>query len=261
MHRSRSLAITVLGILAFVVVACQAAESEAPSLAASGASSPRVGPTTTPKPVSLPRPTDIPTDGTCEEGHRCLGVLAPGTAYTTTDFLPHVTFSVPDAGWENLVDGQGTFQLLPTATPGDAIAFFREPKASGAGASSVGSTADDLVAWLASNTLLEVSPPQAATVGGLPGVSMDIRIAADAENQDPSCPVQVCVPFMKGLDPLPPVEWDWDWGSAGTEAQRLYLVTGTHGTVVAIFVDSLDGTSFDVLTAQAEVILQTVHFS
>jgi hypothetical protein len=66
---------------------------------------------------------------------------------------------------------------------------------------------------------------------------------------------------MKGLDPSPPVEWDWDWGSAGTEVQRVYLVTGTDGTVVAIFVDSLDGTSFDAMAAQAEVILQTVHFS
>ena len=266
MHRSRGLAMTALVGLAFVVGACQAASSggsgsEPPSLAASSAPSLAASPTTVPKPVSLPRPTDIPTDGTCEEGHVCLGVLAPGTAYTTTNFLPHVTFSVPDTGWENLVDGEGTFQLLPIATPGDAIAFFREPRASGSGASSVGSTVDDLAAWLASNTLLEVTPPQAATIGGLTGVSMEIRIAADAQNQDPSCPVQVCVPFMKGLDPTPPVEWNWDWGSAGTEVQRLYLVTWTDGTVVAIFVDSLDGTSFDALTAAAEVILQTVQFS
>ena len=201
MHRSRSVAITVLGILSFAVAACQAGGREAPSLAASGVLAPSVGPTTTPKPVSLPRPTDIPTDGTCEEGHACLGVLGPGTAYATTDFLPHVTFSVPDTGWENLIDGQGTFQLLPIATPGDAIAFFREPKASGPGASSAGSTVDDLAAWLASNPLLEVTPPQAATIGGLTGVSMEIRIAADAQNQDPSCPVQVCVPFMKASIP------------------------------------------------------------
>ena len=189
----------------------------------------------------------------------CLGVLAPGTAYTTTDFLTRMTFSVPEAGWENLVDGEGVFQLLPIDTPGDAIAFLREPRAAGPGSSAVGSSAEDLAAWLGANPLLEVTPPQAVSVSGANGISIDIRIAADAANQDPGCPVRVCVPFMKGLDPLPPVEWDWDWGSAGTEAQRLFLVTTNDG-VVAIFVDSLDGASFDSLTARAAVILETAKF-
>jgi len=254
----RRLITTAIVLLALAGVACQAAPTGG---TASVAPSPSASPSATPKPVSLPRPTDIPTDGTCEEGHGCLGVLTPGTDYSTTDFLPHVTFSVPDAGWENLVDSQGTFQLLPIATPGDGIFFFREPKASGAGTSSVGSTAGDLAAWVQGNPQLAVSTPEAVTIGGLAGVSMDIRLAADARNEDPSCPVQVCVPIFKGLEPTPPVEWDWDWASAGTEAQRLYLVTWTDGTVVAIFVDSLDGTSLDILAAQAELILQTVHFS
>jgi hypothetical protein len=254
---------SAIALLALGIAACQAGsngESRSPVQSTAGSASPAqsVSPTA---PVSLPRPTDVPTDGTCEEGHVCLGVLNPGTDYSTTDFLPHVTFRVPDAGWENLVDGQGTFQLLPVAAPGDAIAFFREPRASGAGASAVGSTVDDLSTWLGANPMLEVTSPEAVTVGGAAGVWMKIRVAADAENQDPSCPVQVCVPFFKGLDPSPPVEWDWDWGSAGTEVQRLYLVSWTDGTVVAIFVDSLDGTSFDALVAQAEVILETVHFS
>ena len=207
----------------------------------------------------MPRPTDVPTDGTCEDGHPCLGLLASGKAYTTTDFRPHVTFSVPDTGWENLVDGEGGFQLLPIDTPGDAIAFFREPKASGAGSAAVGSSVEDLAAWLAANPLLEVTAPQPVTVGGAAGVSMDIRIAAGAAVEDPGCPVQVCVPLMKGLDPSLPVEWDWDWGSAGPEVQRLYLVTTNEG-VVAIFVDSLDGVSFDSLTTRAGVILGTVQF-
>lgn len=258
MRRSRRLTTTAIVLLALAGVACQAAPtggtaSVAPSLPAS--------PSATPKPIGLPRPTDVPTDGTCEEGHACLGVLISGKDYSTTDFLPHVTFSVPDPGWENLVDSEGTFQLLPIATPGDGILFFREPKASGSGASSVGSTVGDLAAWVQGNPQLAVSTPEAVTIGGLAGLSMDIRLAADARNQDPSCPVQVCVPIFKGLDPTPPVEWDWDWASAGTEAQRLYLVTATDGTVVAIFVDSLDGTSFDLLTPQAEVILKTVRFS
>jgi hypothetical protein len=255
---------SIVVILALGLVACQAASSgqpgsQTPSATGTASMAPGGEPTATPKPLTMPRPTDVPVDGSCEEGHVCLGVLTPGQAYTTTDFVPHITFSVPEAGWENLADGQGAFQLLPIATPGDAIAFFRAPKASGAGAGSAGSTVEDLVAWLVANPLLEVTAPQAVTVGGASGVSMDIRIAADAENQDPACPVQVCVTLMKGLDPSPPVEWDWDWGSAGTETQRLFLVTSNDG-VVAIFVDSLDGMTFDVLTAKAGVILGTLKF-
>ena len=263
MNRSQR-QMSVILILALGLAACQAGSntqpgSQAPNVAASASSAPSVGPTATPKPITVTRPTDVPVDGSCEDGHVCLGVLTPGKAYVTTDFLPHFTFSVADAGWENLVDGEGVFQLLPIAAPGDVIAFFRDPRASGAGSAGVGSTVEDIAAWLAANPLLEVTAPQPVTVGGLAGFSMEIRIAADATNQDPSCPVQVCVIYLKGLDPSPPVEWDWDWASAGTEVQRLYLVTSSD-VVVAIFVDSLDGATFDSLTTKADAILGALNF-
>ena len=264
MNGSRKL-MSVMAMLALALVACQAASSGQPgsqtaSVAASASLGPSVQPTATPKPITMSRPTDLPVDGSCEEGHACLGLLTPGKTYATTEFLPHFTFSVPDAGWENLAETGGVVQLLPIASPGDAIAFFRDPRASGPGSAAAGSTVEDLAAWFVANPLLEVTAPQPVTLGGLAGVSMEIRIAADATNQDPSCPVQVCVPFVKGIDPTPPVEWEWDWGSAGTETQRLYLVTATDNVVVAIFVDSLDGATFDALTAKADAILATLKF-
>jgi hypothetical protein len=261
MDRPGRLTLTAMMMLAVYLVACQAAPSGgAGSGGPSSTSAASIGPSATPKPISMPRPTDIPTDGTCAQYQTCLGLLTPGTVYTTTNFLTPVSFSVPDTGWENRSDEQGDFQLLPIAAPGDIITFFVDPRASGPGASTVGSTVEDLAAWLVANPLLQVTPPQSVTVGGATGVSMDIRIAAGAENQDPSCPVQVCVPFMEGHDITPPIEWNWDWGSNGTETQRLFLVTTTDGAVVALFVDSLDGSTFDAITAQAEAILQTLKF-
>jgi hypothetical protein len=251
----------VIATLAIGLIACQAASpSPSPSPTPSTSLGATVEPTATPRPISLPRPTDIPRDGTCESGHVCLGVLESGKSYATVDFEAPLTLTMPVGGWENLVDAGGIFQLLPIESPGDAIAFLLEPAAVGAGAATAGTSVDQLAAWLTANPLLDVTPAAPVTVGGLDGVRMDVRIAPGAQNQDPGCPVQVCVPFVRGSDPTPPIEWSWDWGSAGLETQRLYLVTSNEG-VVAIFVDSFDGTSFDALTTAADQILATVKFN
>jgi hypothetical protein len=212
-------------------------------------------PTPTPLPIAMPRPTDIPTDGTCAQGDICLGILQPGKGYRTTAFSPQLTFTMPEAGWENLGDAGGSFQLLPIAYPGDAIAFFLDPKASDA----LGTRVEDLAAWLAKNPLLTVTPAKAVTVGGLKGLTMDITIAAGAQNHPADCPVQVCVPIFKGNDPSKAPTWKWDWGAAGLDTQRLYLLTSKEG-VVAIFVDSLDGTTFDSLNKTADRVLATLRF-
>jgi len=258
--QSASVPRILLACLALVLGACQAGVSGPSSSPVPTATSvATTEPTPTPRPLTLPRPTDIPSDGSCEQGHVCLGLLAAGTAYTTSVFQPQITFSVPEAGWENRVDAGGIFFLLPIAYPGDSIAFFRNPVASGVGAAGIGTGVDDLAAWLAANPLFNATPAQPVTIGGLPGLSMDIRVAAGAENQDPGCPVQVCVPFLRGKDETTQPQWNWDWGFAGLETQRLYLLTSTEG-VLAVFVDSYDGTSFDTLTATADTILATLHF-
>jgi hypothetical protein len=88
---------------------------------------------------------------------------------------------------------------------------------------------------------------------------MDIKIAADAVNHPGDCPVQTCVPIFKGADPSAKPPWHWDWGSGDGETQRLYLLNAMDG-VVAIFVDSYDGTTFDALTTAADGILTGLSF-
>jgi hypothetical protein len=238
-----------------LIAACQAGAT--PSTSGVGASPP----SPTPLLVTLPRPTDIPTDGACEEEHICLGLLEPSKSYTTRAFQPSMTLSVPSAGWENLSDESFVFQLLAIDSPGDAIAFFRGASAANPDGSSadVPGTVAGLSDWLAANALLDVTPAKRISLGGLHGVTMDIEIATGAANHPADCPVQTCVPILRGADPSAKPPWHWDWGSGDGERQRLYLLEANDG-VVAIFVDSYDGKTFDSLASAAAKILAGVTF-
>jgi hypothetical protein len=216
-------------------------------------------PTATPVPLAVPRPTDLPTDGTCESGHTCLGLLAPGTHHTEV-FSPGFEFAVPSTGWENLSQEGGIFGLLSVDSPGDGIFFFRQPRATkpdGTLEAGIETSVKSIEAWLASNAAFTVSPATQVSVGGLDGEWTDLTIAPGVQDHQSDCPVQVCVPMFRGRDAAP--TWEWDWGFAGPERQRLYLLSAKDG-VVAIFVDSLDGTTFDALTKAADGILVTVKF-
>jgi hypothetical protein len=209
----------------------------------------------------VPRPTDIPTDGACESGDTCLGLLSPGT-YHTKVFSPGFAFSLTASGWGNLADAGGDFALLPTATPGDGIYFFRRPRATkpdGTLDASAGTTAEALVAWLAANAAWTVTPAKDVSVGGLTGSQIDAVIGQEVLTHPSDCPVQVCVVLFRGKDPSTKPTWQWDWGSAGPEKQRLYLLSAGD-EVVLIAVDSLDGTTFAALTKAADEILATVEF-
>lgn len=264
MRRSSGVPRTVIVGLLLVLTGCQAGGS---SPSASGVSS--VTPSATPGPTArptpalplvIPPPTDLPTDGTCEEGHSCLGLLEAGKAYTTIAFTPALTFTMPEDRWENISDEGGTFILFSLGHPGDTIAFFRNPVARGAGSAQVGTSVDELATWLATNPLVDVTPFTPVTIGGLHGVTMDFTIADGAQSNGTGCPVQVCVDLFRATDPRPHPSWEWEWGSAGPESQRLYLLTASDG-VVAIFIDSLDGTTFDTLSALGDTLLASATFN
>lgn len=255
-------------MLAIVLVAaCQSAGSATVGTTATvpAASAPPTAaattiPSTAPtRPVTLPRVSDVPLDGTCEdEDASCLGALAPGKVYTTKVFTPTTSFKVPSADWVNPFDGGGDFALLSTRDVGDAIMFFRDARSVD---KSVGATVTDIAAWLEAYDQLTVTPATPATIGGLTGVSMDIRISPGATNTDPGCPVQICVLLVRGDDPVPndPYQWHWDWAIAGTEVMRLYLLDAKD-IVLAIFVDSRDGLTFEAVTGTFDAIKPTITF-
>ena len=249
-------------LVAVVLAACQPAGSTETPSAAAVSSSAAASPSATPPPLSLPRPTDLPTDGTCFDQHICLGLLTPAVTYHSEAFEPAMSFTVPSSDWQNLVDAAYVFQLHWISNPGDAIMFFREPRAlepDGFTFATADATVAGLTDWLSSHPLLEVTPASPVTIGGLSGVSMEIRIATGAVNHPSDCPVQTCVPFFRGHDSTAKPPWDWDWGSNDGETQRLYLLNASDG-VIAVFLDSYDGTTFDALTTAADQILAGLTF-
>jgi hypothetical protein len=260
-----------IGLLfaAALVTACQAAGTPTtaptvagtPAAASTAVASPQSTATTAPtKPVTLPRTVDIPLNGTCEdEGVGCLGKLEAGKVYVTRSFTPKLTFTVPTAGWVNPNDAGGDMGLFSTRDVGDAIMFFSHARSVDP---SVGTTVDAIATWLQAHDSLAVSAPVPAAIGGLKGVSMNITLAPGTGATDPGCPVQACVTFLRGDDPVKadPYQWHWDWGMAGTETQRLYLLDA-KGIVVAIFVDSIDGLTFPTITATFDKIAPTIKFA
>jgi hypothetical protein len=159
-----------------------------PSVAASASAAATTTPRPTPVyPTVMTRPTNIPTDGVCEEGRACLGLIAAGSHHTEV-FAPGFSFTMAKAGWENLAMTPGDVGLLPLDAPGDEIHFFTHPKPTkpdGTLDLSVKVSVDGIASWFAANPALTVSPAKAVTIGGLSGKVMDFALRA-RHGQPPS---------------------------------------------------------------------------
>src|SRR4029079_13753330 len=83
-------------------------------------------PTATPLPTAMSRPLDVPKDGTCDPDSTCQGLLQAGQHHTKV-FIPGFSFSIAAAGWENLAQRGGHFDLTSITAPGDSIGFLWRP--------------------------------------------------------------------------------------------------------------------------------------
>jgi hypothetical protein len=237
------------------------------SLGSSPSASPRASttpvPAPTPVPAVLARPTDMPTNGACEENSDCLGVLQAGSIQHADVFSPHFTFTAPSGHWQNRDQSDGILTLESIDKPGDFIAFYRLPTPTNPDGSpvrpSVASTADALSTWLASNPQVSTTSNRDVTIGGLKGNQTDVTVAPGSTNRPEGCPVVSCVPVFKGIDPGRLPNWQWDWAIASGEKARVYLLNSPQG-VFTIIVDSPDGTTFDALTSTAEGLVATLQF-
>jgi hypothetical protein len=258
MHAQR-LAI-VVAALALLTAACSA--SSAPSGTASATAQATATSQPSLKPLVAPRPTDIPMDGSCEQPWPCLGLLKAGVTYHTKNFAPAFAFSVQGSQWENIALEEGDVFLFDTTHPGDAIAFFKQPRAADDNGiiSTVDGSVQAITDWLKSNPKLSTTAPKKATLGGLSGMVLEARVADGVTDPGPAdCPARTCVTFLRGYDPkaLPP--WSWDWGFAGAESARIFLLDSKDG-VIAVLVDAWDRSTYDSLNQAADGIFKTLKF-
>lgn len=209
----------------------------------------------------LPRPTDIPVDGSCEPERDCLGILPPGS-YTSDLFDPPVAYSVPTSGWQNWRNSGGMVVLLPLDRRGDQVVLMQDatPRtADGRVASGVRDGAAGFVAWLASRTDLMVGETQAASIGGLGGQTVELRVRDDAPNGINGCPARPCVAIAYGIESATRPTWTWDlyvWRGAATQltvlenGDRLVLLV-----VMAWYADELDA-----LLDRSQPIVESIRF-
>lgn len=203
-------------------------------VAGSGVRTPGASPT--PLPTSTARPADIPTDGTCEEGFECLGLLEPGP-HATTLFTPAMTFRIP-ARWENLQQSVGYMDLRPVDRPGDAVEFDALPRprnGDGSYALGVGTSAEAFATWLASRPDLETSGVLRIAVAGRSVPYVEFTVRAGEERGLTGCPGSPCVAIASGLDPRERPTWGWDLVAGRGGAYRVYIVgDGENRYLIAV---------------------------
>lgn len=184
----------------------------------------------------------------------------PAGTYTSSSFQPALTFTVPE-GWVLAEDSALYLSLRPADSDVIGIHLFRDPSAASqdptcpaAPEPGVGRTSSELTAWIRSLPGLVVSTPAMATVGGLPGVSIDAALQAD---WTAACPFADGIPSVP-LFNSPQIE---HWVVVGNERLRLYLLDVPGGGTVVVDLDAFDGEQIADLINVALPILQTFQFA
>lgn len=184
----------------------------------------------------------------------------PAGTYTSSSFQPALTFTVPE-GWVLAEDSALYLSLRPADSDVIGIHLFRDPSGASqdptcpaAPEPGVGRTSSELTAWIRSLPGLVVSTPAMATVGGLPGVSIDAALQAD---WTAACPFADGIPSVP-LFNSPQIE---HWVVVGNERLRLYLLDVPGGGTVVVDLDAFDGEQIADLINVALPILQTFQFA
>lgn len=152
--------------------------------------------------AALDRP-EHPAATTCPDPHGgvCLGDLAAGT-YSTKSFEPKLTYTVPK-GWHNGEDLPGNVLLRRTDDPqegdwgGSYIGVYQNVRAPALCGEEVengiGTSAKELASWYRTVPGLEIVREAPASVGGLSGIALDLRVSAEWRS---TCPLEGVIHAM-----------------------------------------------------------------
>ena len=161
---------------------------------------------------------DTVADASCSD---CL----PAGAYTSVGFIPQLTITLPDDGWQSGEDSSAEFKLNLADDPGLELKFLPQPipvtNVDQEVVEGIEPTPNGLVAWLQSNPDLVVGEPTPRTIAGdIEAIAVDVSVAPTAENGDPGCPpgLEPCVNFFAFVGP------DYDFGLAIASQQTVRLL-------------------------------------
>ena len=195
-----------------------------------------------------PRP-----DGEWAARHGALAFTVPSGWAAYTDF-PDI-FGLTPADQYAAFDGQGCYDcpgdrdlISVLGRPGAATEDCLETNVTG-----VGSSAADLVGWLAEHPGLITSEPESVVVGGLPATSVMIEASQDWTGTcDPENPF-AAVPIFYRQD-------SWHWALNVGQRYHITLVDLGDGDTVAIVVDTADDADLDIFVETVRPIIESFEF-
>jgi len=158
----------------------------------------------------------------------------PTGAYQTKYFFAGQMKLSFARGWFSEEDSTGEFAAYAKKNRNSRVVFWEDVYTTKPGSKDrVGPprrTAASLLAWLQSNRNLTVSKPTSGRIGTIRARVVDIGVAHDAVNDDPTCPAKACANFL-GYP-----QWGEPYGIAGKWISRLYLADVRYGGKQHLFV-------------------------
>jgi hypothetical protein len=122
--------------------------------------------------------------------------LEPGREYTTQQFKPNITLTLPDGEWIAAgADSADHVEIEPTPedpVDSSALAFHHmtqvfDPATGGKTPGDAVAGPDDFAAWLTSHPHLRATKPKPVEALGLEGVAIDVRVKSSQPQQYKDC--------------------------------------------------------------------------
>lgn len=208
-------------------------------------------------------------------GAWCLGDAIEAGRHASAVFNPFLTFdawtfqygrlayTVPD-GWGNPEEDRAEYVIARTDLGEDASIWLLSDEGAHAQPAScpentadltVGRTSSALASWLQTRPGLTATKPQAVTVGGLSGVSLDVSVTPGWTR---TCPG----------DSRPAIELfadtdgnEHDVRVLGDTPMRIFLLDLGDGRSLIVFINAKDKATYDILLPEAMSIIGSFQFT
>ena len=187
------------------------------------------------------------------------GNMPTGTYQTKYFFAGQMKLSFK-RGWFSEEDSTGEFAAYAKKNRNSRVVFWEDVYTTKPGSlQRVGPprrTAASLLTWLQGNPNLTVSKPTSGRIGTIRARVVDIGVAHDAVNDDPTCPAKPCANFLGYPG------WDEPYGIAGKWISRFYLADVRYGGKQHLFVAVIEVAGIAQLRAflpDAEKVIASVR--
>ena len=145
----------------------------------------------------------------------------------------------------------------------DGIFLFRDPLAHSqkpdcplTADQTIGTSAKEITDWIASLPGLKATPPEAVTVGGLPGYMLDVRLAPSWKHACPYSDGAPVVPLIVGSASNKGLDW-----GVGATGMRIWVLDAGADRRIWMDVEAGDRLTLDDMLQRATPVIESFEFS